>query len=235
MTRLGELPDDRLEQAWQDKGPVLGIDEAGRGPWAGPVTAAAFWRDPSAGLPSGLTDSKKLSAAARQRLETELKAGPHLFCVAEASAAEIDRLGILPATFLAMDRAVCGLLRLLQDCGPGLPSCLLVDGNLIPQLDGLAARLDALPEILPVVKGDSKSLSIAAASILAKTDRDRQLDQLDQQFPAYGFARHKGYGTRAHAEALAAHGPCPAHRRSFRPVARLLVPDDKDQDAGFGP
>jgi len=220
------LPDDRLELAWQDNGPVLGVDEAGRGPWAGPVTAAAFWRDPGAGLPPGLTDSKKLSAPARHRLETELKRGPHLFCVAEASAAEIDRLGILPATFLAMDRALCGLLGALQDRALGRPGCLLIDGNLVPRLEGLAAQLAGLPKILPVVKGDSKSLSIAAASILAKTDRDRQLDQLDAQFPAYGFARHKGYGTKEHAAALARHGPCPAHRRSFRPIARLLGASD---------
>jgi len=220
------LPDDRMELAWQDNGPVLGVDEAGRGPWAGPVTAAAFWRDPGAGLPPGLTDSKKLSAPARQRLETELKRGPHLFCVAEASAAEIDRLGILPATFLAMDRALCGLLGALQDRTLGRPGCLLIDGNLVPRLEGLAAQLAGLPKILPVVKGDSKSLSIAAASILAKTDRDRQLDQLDAQFPAYGFARHKGYGTKEHAAALARHGPCPAHRRSFRPIARLLGASD---------
>ena len=221
MKSAADLPDDRLEQAWHHSGPVIGVDEAGRGPWAGPVTAAAFWRDPAAGLPAGLTDSKKLSAAARARLETELKIGPHLFCVAEASAAEIDQTGILPATFLAMDRALCSLLGQLQDRGLGRPGCVLVDGNLIPQLDGLASRLDGLPTILPVVKGDSKSLSIAAASVLAKTDRDRQLEQLDRHFPAYGFASHKGYGTKAHAAALALHGPCPAHRRSFRPVAQL--------------
>jgi len=121
---------------------------------------------------------------------------------------------------------LCGLLGALQDRALGRPGCLLIDGNLVPRLEGLAAQLAGLPKILPVVKGDSKSLSIAAASILAKTDRDRQLDQLDAQFPAYGFARHKGYGTKEHAAALARHGPCPAHRRSFRPIARLLGASD---------
>lgn len=222
-------PDYSLELARQHTGPVIGIDEAGRGPWAGPVTAAAFWVRPGQPLPDGLADSKKLTGPVRTRLAAQLQSSPHLFSIAEASAAEIDQLGILAATFTAMDRAVCQLLARL----PAPPGCLLVDGNLVPGLPGLTeqmiAQKSALPQIIPVIRGDGKSLSIAAASILAKTDRDRRMAAIDREMPGYGFASHKGYGTRAHAAALDRLGPSGQHRRSFRPVARLLAAQPADR------
>lgn len=184
---------------------LCGVDEAGRGPLAGPVMAAAVMLDPAQPI-AGLRDSKKLSAAARERLADEIRARAVACCVAEASVAEIDQLNILQATLLAMQRAVAGLRT--------PPDDVWVDGNRCPDW---AWRSQA------VVKGDDKVAAIAAASILAKTARDQYMCRLHEDFPMYGFARHMGYGTAAHLAALKAHGACPQHRRSFSPVKSLFL------------
>lgn len=183
---------------------LCGVDEAGRGPLAGPVTAAAVMLDPERPI-DGLRDSKKLSATARERLAVEIRERAAAWCVAEASVAEIDQLNILQATMLAMQRAVAGLGR--------TPDEVMVDGNRCPNW---AWRSQA------VVKGDDKIAAIAAASILAKTARDQYMCRLHDDYPAYGFAQHMGYGTAAHLDALKAHGACPQHRRSFAPVKIVL-------------
>jgi ribonuclease HII len=183
---------------------LCGVDEAGRGPLAGPVTAAAVMLDPARPI-DGLRDSKKLSAAARERLAAEIREHAAAWCVAEASVAEIDQLNILQATMLAMQRAVAGLAR--------APDDVWVDGNRCPDW---AWRSQA------VVKGDDKVAAIAAASILAKTARDRFMCSLHDEYPVYGFAQHMGYGTAVHLAALKAHGACPHHRRSFGPVKLVL-------------
>lgn len=198
----------QAEQAtfdWAAPGLTAGVDEAGRGPLAGPVVAAAVILDDQHPI-AGLADSKKLSARRRDQLFDEIRAHALCFCVAEASVEEIDRLNILQATLLAMQRAVAGLrLR---------PALVLVDGNRLPVLD---MRAEA------VVQGDAKVAAISAASILAKVTRDRGLDALHQAFPDYGFRQHKGYGTVEHLAALNRLGPCHAHRRSFSPVAEALA------------
>jgi ribonuclease HII len=188
---------------------ICGVDEAGRGPWAGPVMAAAVILDPDQPI-DGLTDSKKLSAATRERLAPLIMARAAAWCVAEASVDEIDRLNIRAATFLAMQRAVAGLQH--------LPTEILVDGNALPVPLPAPARA--------IIKGDLTEPAISAASILAKTVRDHCLAALCAAHPGYGFARHKGYGTAAHAEALTRLGPSPVHRMSFKPVraARLTPP-----------
>ena len=195
-------------------GPVLlaGVDEAGRGPLAGPVFAAAVILDDLSPI-KGLADSKKLSPLKRDKLYDEIRARALCCSVAQASVEEIDRLNILQATMLAMQRAVQGL-RLK-------PGKVLVDGNRLPVLDILAEA---------IVKGDSKVPCISAASILAKVERDRWCEGIDQAFPNYGFAQHKGYGTAAHLSALQTHGPTIWHRRSFAPVTALL-----QQTAGTTP
>lgn len=214
MAKMIAGPDYALEAKYPQGSTVIGVDEAGRGPWAGPVVASAFWIDPKAldGLPAGLTDSKKLSATARARIEAGLCNQTHLYGVGAASAREIDDIGLLPATFLAMDRAVAILAAQM----PAVITAILVDGNLRPDFPSAKGA-----EIETVIKGDSKSLSIAAASIMAKEDRDRQMRALDTLYPQYGFAGHKGYGTKAHHEALLEFGPCEEHRHSFRPIQAL--------------
>lgn len=196
---------EQVKLNW-DHGPVLiaGVDEAGRGPLAGPVFAAAVMLDDLAPV-RGLADSKTLSPAKREKLYDQIRANALCFCVAQASVEEIDQHNILQATMLAMQRAVKGL-RLK-------PRKVLVDGNRLPVLDMLAEA---------IVKGDSKVAAISAASILAKVERDRWCCTIDADFPAYGFARHKGYGTAEHLKALKTLGPTIWHRRSFAPVAALL-------------
>jgi ribonuclease HII len=186
--------------------PVCGVDEAGRGPWAGPVAAAAVILDPNC-IPQGVDDSKKLTAKARERLEAEIKASAIAWCVAFASVDEIAELNILHATGLAMHRAVAGLQVAAAHA--------LVDG-------AYAFRLPC--PVKTVVGGDALSLSIGAASILAKTARDRRMAELDQAYPGYGFAAHKGYNAPVHVEALRRLGPCPIHRRAWRPI-RLILQD----------
>jgi ribonuclease HII len=184
---------------------VCGIDEAGRGPLAGPVVAAAVILDPARPI-AGLNDSKKLSEKKRIVLAAQIRAQAIAWCVAEASVEEIDRLNILQATLLAMRRAVEGLAV--------TPASALVDGNRCPPL--------AVP-VRAIVGGDGKVASIAAASILAKTERDAGMRVLHAAYPMYGFDRHMGYPTAVHLAALQAHGPCPHHRRSFAPVAQLSL------------
>ena len=185
---------------------IAGVDEAGRGPWAGPVTAGAVILDPARPI-EGLTDSKKLTEARRDALAPIIRERAAAWSVAHATPEEIDRLNIRQATFLAMERAVAGL---------GLvPGHILVDGNTLPANFPCSAEA--------IVKGDLTEPAISAASILAKTVRDGLMKELDAAFPAYGFARHKGYGTAAHAAALGEHGPCPHHRQSFAPVKRALA------------
>jgi ribonuclease HII len=195
-----------LPLGWDTRGLIAGVDEAGRGPLAGPVVAAAVILDNHKPI-KGLADSKVLTAARRERLYDEILAKALCHCVAQASAVEVDRLNILQATMLAMQRAVRGL-RLL-------PAQVLVDGNRLPVLP-MAAQA--------VVRGDALVPSISAASILAKVHRDRLCVALDAAFPSYGFARHKGYPTAQHLLALREHGPCPEHRLSFAPVAEVARP-----------
>lgn len=185
-------------------GLVAGVDEAGRGPLAGPVVAAAVILDDLHPI-HGLNDSKKLTPLRREKLYDEIRAKALCCSIAQANVEEIDRLNILQATLLAMRRAVQGL-RLK-------PVKVLVDGNRLPVLDVLAEA---------IVRGDATVPSISAASILAKVTRDRWCAELDLRFPQYGFAGHKGYGTAEHLAALRAHGACPEHRRTFSPVAQLL-------------
>ena len=185
-------------------GPVCGVDEAGRGPWAGPVSAGAVILNPD-DLPAGINDSKALTHARREALEVEIKARALAWSVGFASVEEIDRLNILHATGLAMHRAVEALAV--------TPAAALVDGNY---------RFKLPCAVQTVIKGDSLSLSIAAASILAKTARDRRMVELDGEYPGYGFAGHKGYNAPIHSAALKALGPCPAHRRSWAPIRALL-------------
>lgn len=198
------LSAEQLDFCWDVPGLVAGVDEAGRGPLAGPVVAAAVILDDLQPI-AGLNDSKKLSARTRERLFDEIRAKALCCCIAEASVEEIDQLNILQATMLAMRRAVEGL-RLK-------PVKVLVDGNRIPLLK-MAAEA--------IVKGDAKVPSISAASILAKVHRDRWCATLHQAHPQYGFDGHKGYPTASHLAALKAHGACDQHRRSFAPVREVL-------------
>ncbi len=184
---------------------ICGVDEAGRGPLAGPVVAAAVILDPARPI-VGLADSKKLSAARRERLASEIREKSLAWSIAEATVEEIDAINILQATLLAMQRAVAGLSL--------IPSEVLIDGNRCPALD--------LP-MRAIVGGDATVAAISAASILAKTYRDAGMLELAARHPQYGFARHKGYGTAEHLAALREHGPSPVHRKSFAPVREQLV------------
>jgi ribonuclease HII len=195
---------EQLGLVWDGPGLFAGVDEAGRGPLAGPVVAAAVILDDLNRI-KGLADSKKLTALRRERLFDEIRAKALACCIAEASVEEIDRLNILQATLLAMRRAVDGL-RLV-------PTKVLVDGNRLPML-----RMPAEA----IVKGDAKVPAISAASILAKVHRDRLCLALHEAHPQYGFATHKGYPTPEHLAALRAHGACEEHRRSFAPVCAVL-------------
>lgn len=195
---------EQMPLNFTQSGLIAGVDEAGRGPLAGPVVAAAVILDDQNPI-EGLADSKKLSPQKRERLYVEIRAKALCCSVAQASVEEIDELNILQATMLAMQRAVQGL-RLK-------PSKVLVDGNRLPKLDVIAEA---------IVKGDAKVKAISAASILAKVTRDQWCREFDAKFPQYGFAAHKGYGTAEHLKALREHGACPEHRKTFAPVAQTL-------------
>jgi ribonuclease HII len=187
---------------------ICGVDEAGRGPLAGSVVAAAVVLNPSKPI-LGLKDSKKLSAKVREELYELIIRDSLAWCIAEASPLEIDSINILQATMLAMKRAIEGLEKTLGS----LPDKALIDGNRCPQV---AIEMEA------IVKGDSKVQAISAASILAKVKRDRDMHQLHLKYPMYGFDQHMGYPTQAHFSALNQFGPCPEHRRSFAPVKAAL-------------
>jgi ribonuclease HII len=198
---------------------VAGVDEAGRGPLAGPVVSAAVILDDRVALP-GLRDSKKLTARQRQRLAREIRLHARAFAVAMASAEEIDALNILEASLRAMARAVAKLSI--------LPTHVRVDGDRIPPLEGLERTVVAEA----IVRGDALVPAISAASILAKTCRDGLMCRWHRRYPQYGFDQHKGYPTARHLEALAAHGPCPLHRRTFGPVRAAAQAGLRD---GFAP
>lgn len=195
----------QAEFAWDAPGLIAGVDEAGRGPLAGNVVAAAVILDDLNPI-AGLNDSKKLTALRREKLFVDIHAKALCVSVGQANVEEIDRLNILQATMLAMQRAVNGL-RLK-------PAKVLVDGNRIPQLDVFAEA---------IVGGDAKIKAISAASIIAKVTRDRQCDQLHAKYPQYGFSQHKGYGTAEHMAALKKHGATPEHRKSYAPVAAAIA------------
>ncbi|SPY08545.1 ribonuclease HII [Oligella urethralis] len=194
---------------------IVGIDEAGRGPLAGSVFAAAVILDPNKAI-EGLMDSKKLSEKKRDYLATIIKAQALAWSIASASVEEIDRLNILEATMLAMMRAWQGIKQAHH--------YVLIDGNQIPKAmrATLPDNLLSTQHVEAIVKGDDSVPAIAAASILAKTARDAELYALDAQYPDYGFAQHKGYGTKLHLSRLEALGPCPIHRQSFAPIKRFL-------------
>ena len=198
---------------------IIGVDEAGRGPWAGPVTAAAVILDPARPI-DGLTDSKKLSEKARERLAPLIRERALAWCVAEASVEEIDTLNIRQATFLAMRRAIFGQSQTVSDKSGQFRAVLARAGLIL--IDGNALPGDLPAPARAIIKGDLTEPAISAASILAKTHRDAQMASLCKLHPGYGFSGHKGYGTAAHAAALAELGPCPVHRRSFAPVKALL-------------
>lgn len=207
---------------WGVNGLIAGVDEAGRGPLAGPVVAAAVILDDQHPI-VGLADSKQLTARQRERLFDEIRAHALCFSVAQASVEEIEDINILQATLLAMRRAIQGL-RLP-------PKLVLIDGNRLPILP---MRSES------IVKGDTLVAAISAASILAKVTRDRWCKDIDLQYPAYGFAQHKGYGTAQHLAALHEHGACPQHRTTFRPVREVIhrnavnqSPQDDPDDQGL--
>ena len=212
---IDQGPDYSFEQKLSVHGPVCGVDEAGRGPLAGPVVAAAVILEPGA-IPPGLDDSKKLTARQREKLFDILMAQTHS-ATACVNVATIDAINIRAASLLAMKMAVDGL--------PVEPAHALIDGNACP------AELSCPATSL--VKGDARSLSIAAASIVAKVTRDRIMERAGQDYQHYGFERHKGYGTRVHLDALAAHGPCPLHRISFAPVRNAKKNPARRAAAGF--
>ncbi len=196
---------------------VCGVDEAGRGPWAGPVVAGAAVLDPHtlpADLAADLDDSKKLKAEKREALLSRLQDVGAVLGVGIASAQEIDEINILQATMRAMVRAVADLSPKLERP----PDFALIDGNRVP--GGLPCGAEA------VVKGDGRSLSIAAASIVAKVTRDRMMAELDAQYPGYGWTSNAGYGTKAHQEGLSRLGITPEHRKSFAPIRKMLSPAD---------
>ena len=224
--KTADKPTFLAEAELGKQGYVIGVDEAGRGPWAGPVCAAAFWIHPDhlSEIPASLTDSKKLSAKKRAQIEVALRTSQHLFAAAMASVSDIDKMGILQANFKAMALAVSDVADQLlaqdplklADSGICQIAAVLVDGNLMPPL---AYHGQA------IIKGDSKVLSIAAASIIAKQTRDNHMAELHHSFPDYGWDKNQGYGTKAHREALALHGVTLHHRRSFAPIKKLLGDD----------
>ncbi|MEM7566894.1 MAG: ribonuclease HII [Pseudomonadota bacterium] len=214
MARASKIPPKRLDMALAEglPTPVAGVDEAGRGPWAGPLVAAAVMLAEGA-APEGLDDSKRIAPRRRETLAAALEAlaaeGGAAIGIAVVEAAEIDRIGLGPAN----DAALCRAVAALGDGPLGLPAGLVIDGRRLPPALNLPARA--------ITGGDGLVSAIAAASILAKVTRDRMMDALDARHPGYGWSTNRGYGTAGHSEALARLGPCPQHRRSFRPVARV--------------
>ena len=208
------MPDLFYERKFM--GPVIGIDEAGRGPWAGPVTVTAIWLCPFSydDLPADIDDSKKIKSVRRASLATILMAPPHRYHTVSITAEKIDQMGVLQATFAAMVAAANGLCDQFTAAQMPGPVHALVDGNLLPPDMPLPATA--------IVKGDSRSLSIAAASIIAKKARDQMMCDLDAVYPGYGWASNMGYGTKLHQAGLDRFGITPHHRKSFKPIRRYL-------------
>ncbi len=208
------MPDLCYERKFN--GAVIGVDEAGRGPWAGPVTVTAIWLCPLLydDLPADIDDSKKIKPLHRASLATHLMASPHRYHTVSINAEQIDELGILQATFAAMIAAVNGLCDQFAAAQMPRPAHALVDGNLLPPDMPLPAT--------NLIKGDSRSVSIAAASIIAKTARDQLMCDLDNVYPGYGWASNKGYGTKLHQAGLERFGITPHHRKSFKPIRRYM-------------
>ncbi len=205
-----------LSHEWRFDGPVIGIDEAGRGPWAGPVTVTAIWLCPLSygDLPADIDDSKKIKPARRVSLASYLMAPPHRHYTVSINVELIDQMGILQATFAGMVAAANGLCDQFAAAQVTRPVHALVDGKLLPPDMPLPATA--------IVKGDSRSVSIAAASIIAKTERDKMMCSLDGIYPGYGWASNMGYGTKLHQAGLARFGITPHHRKSFKPIRRYL-------------
>ena len=205
------MPDFKFEEASPSTGLIFGLDEAGRGPWCGPVVAACVcWPNGKIApdLASAINDSKKLSATKREKLFPLIMQSNAIIGIGQASAQEIDNINILEASFLAMHRA----LEQVKSNGY-TPAYALIDGNRLPRWN--------LP-MQAVIGGDAKSLSIAAASIIAKVTRDHQMTELAKQYPAYGWDKNAGYGTKVHIDALARYGITPHHRKTYAPIAKLL-------------
>ena len=217
------MPDFRLEDA--AGGIAIGVDEAGRGPWAGPVSVAACWLDRTRPdqILEGLDDSKKLTAARRADMFARLTHGPHLFNLTHVDVATIDCIGILKATLAAMAEVAAALAAQMQQAGHDAVTEVLIDGNQMPPTD-LPSRC--------VVRGDATSLSIAAASVIAKHSRDMVMTELDKTFPGYGWAQNMGYGTAQHRDAIDRLGITIHHRRSFAPIRRYLESEGKPVDRG---
>jgi ribonuclease HII len=212
------MPD--LDHERRVNAPVIGIDEAGRGPWAGPVTVTAIWLCPSAYdmLPADIDDSKKIKPPRRAALAAALMAPPHLSHTVSIEVAQIDQMGILKATFAGMVMVASKLADKMVKAGWGAPVHALVDGNLLPPNMPLPATA--------LIKGDSRSLSIAAASLIAKTSRDQIMQDLALAYPDYGWASNMGYGTKTHQAGLDQFGLTPHHRHSFKPIRRYLEAGD---------
>jgi len=212
------MPDLFYERKFE--GPVIGIDEAGRGPWAGPVTVTAVWLCPLSydDLPPDIDDSKKIKPRRRASLARNLMSPPHRHHTVSINAKKIDKMGLLQATFAAMVAAANGLCDQFTAAQMPRPAHALVDGNLLPPDLPLPATA--------LVKGDSRSLSIAAASIIAKTARDQMMCDLDAIYPGYGWALNMGYGTKLHRAGLDRFGITPHHRESFKPIRRYLSGSD---------
>ena len=208
------MPDLNFER--QFDGPVIGIDEAGRGPWAGPVTVTAIWLCHSSydNLPIGIDDSKKINPKQRIKIANQLICPPHLHYTVSIDVAQIDLMGVLQATFLAMVEAATGLCKNITAAGQPSPVHALVDGNLVPPKMPLPTTA--------IIKGDERSLSIAAASIIAKTTRDQFMVKLADVYPGYGWSSNMGYGTKSHQIGIKKLGITPHHRKSFKPIRYYL-------------
>ena len=205
-------------------GHVIGIDEAGRGPWAGPVTITALWLNPDAydQLPDDINDSKKIKPRRRACIAEVLQMPPHLNCTISKNVDDIDQHGVVTTTLMAMAEAAAGVIEKMAKAGINGPTHALVDGPLLPKHMPCASTA--------VIRGDSRSLSIAGASIIAKRSRDLIMQSLDINWPAYGWRQNNGYGTHQHQQALAKYGISPHHRRSFAPIKRMVETANPAQD-----
>ena len=216
------MPDLSFETSCDDY--VIGIDEAGRGPWAGPVTITALWLNPDfySQLPNDIDDSKKIKPLRRASLTSVLQMPPHLSCTISKSVGDIDQHGVVETTMMAMAEATAKVIEKMCKVGIAGPTHALIDGPLLPKNMPCASTA--------VIRGDSRSLSIAGASIIAKHSRDLIMQALDIEWPAYGWRQNNGYGTRQHRQALTKYGVSPHHRCSFAPVKRLVETANRAPD-----